>query len=268
MPIPQHEPIAGAATGRDPIVRMDGVWKQYHGTDVLKGVDLDVAPGEVVCLLGPSGSGKTTLLRCINHLEKIDKGRIHVGGELIGYTEERGRLYHARARELRRARSRIGFVFQQFNLFANLCALDNITLAPVLVKDEPKHEAAQRARALLARVGLSDRADAFPSQLSGGQRQRLAIARALAMRPEVILFDEPTSALDPELVGEVLAVMAELASEGIAMIVVTHEIGFALEAADRVVFMAGGVVVEQGTPDQVINHPRHERTKAFLRKLA
>jgi polar amino acid transport system ATP-binding protein len=268
MSFPQHQSVTRSAPDGAPIVRIDGVWKQFNGTDVLKGVDLDVAPGEVVCLLGPSGSGKTTLLRCVNHLEKIDKGRIHVGGELIGYKEERGRLYHARDRELRRARSRIGFVFQQFNLFANLSAIDNITLAPVLVRDEPKQEVTERACALLARVGLSDRADAYPSQLSGGQRQRLAIARALAMKPEVILFDEPTSALDPELVGEVLAVMAELAAEGITMIIVTHEIGFALEAADRVVFMAGGVVVEQGTPDQVINHPRHERTKTFLRKLA
>lgn len=262
-----QESIMETPASKDPIVHIDGVWKHYGGVDVLKGVDLDVTPGEVVCLLGPSGSGKTTLLRCINHLEQIDKGRIYVGGELVGYQDEDGRLYHARNRDIRQARSRIGFVFQQFNLFGNLNAIDNITLAPVLVKGESKHEAASRARALLTRVGLGDRADAYPSQLSGGQRQRLAIARALAMRPEVILFDEPTSALDPELVGEVLAVMAELAAEGITMIVVTHEVGFALEAADRVVFMAGGVVVEQGTPDQVINRPEHERTKAFLRKL-
>ena len=254
------------ATAR-PIVRIDGVWKQYGGVDVLKGVDLEVSPGEVVCLLGPSGSGKTTLLRCINHLEQIDRGRIHVGGELIGYREDRGRLYHASNREVREARSRIGFVFQQFNLFGNMSAIDNISVGPTLVKGESKQEAEARAHVLLDRVGLGDRADAYPSQLSGGQRQRLAIARALAMKPEVILFDEPTSALDPELVGEVLTVMAELAAEGITMVVVTHEVGFALEAADRVVFMAGGVVVEQGTPDQVINHPQHERTKAFLRKL-
>jgi polar amino acid transport system ATP-binding protein len=236
---------------------------------VLKGVDLDVMPGEVVCLLGPSGSGKTTLLRCINHLEDIDRGRIYVAGEMVGYDEEGdGRLYHSRERDLRRARTNIGFVFQHFNLFANLDAMANVTLAPTIVKKEPAAAVEQRARELLARVGLADRAHHYPRQLSGGQKQRLAIARALAMRPKVLLFDEPTSALDPELVGEVLALMTELAAEGITMIVVTHELGFALEAASRAVFMAGGVVVEQGTPDEVINHPKHERTRAFFRKLS
>jgi polar amino acid transport system ATP-binding protein len=239
-----------------PVVRIDGLWKQFHGNDVLKGVDLEVMPGEVVCLLGPSGSGKTTLLRCINHLEDIDRGRIYVGDELIGYDEEPGRLYHARERDLRRQRGNIGFVFQHFNLFNNLTALANVTLAPVMVKKEPAAE-----------VGLADRAGHYPNQLSGGQKQRLAIARALAMRPQVILFDEPTSALDPELVGEVLSLMTELAAEGITMIVVTHELGFALKAAHRVVFMADGVVVEQGSPEEVIHHPQHERTRAFFRKL-
>jgi polar amino acid transport system ATP-binding protein len=255
-------------TTASPVVRIEGVCKQFHGTEVLRGVDLDVHQGEVVCVLGPSGSGKTTLLRCINHLEDIDKGRIYVDGELIGYDERRGHLYHSRPRDIRKVRSQIGFVFQQFNLFANLTALDNITLAPVLVKGEPPDAVTKRARELLARVGLSERAGAYPRQLSGGQQQRLAIARALAMRPKVILFDEPTSALDPELVGEVLAVMAELAAEGTTMIVVTHEIDFALEAAHRVVFMADGVVVEEGTPDQVIKNPQQERTRGFLRKLS
>jgi polar amino acid transport system ATP-binding protein len=259
-------PTAAAAAAR-PVVRVDGVWKQFNGNDVLKGIDLEVRPGEVVCLLGPSGSGKTTLLRCINHLEDIDRGRIYVGDELIGYDEEPGRLYHARERDLRRQRGNIGFVFQHFNLFSNLTALANITLAPTMVKKESAAEAERRARELLDRVGLADRAGHYPNQLSGGQKQRLAIARALAMRPQVILFDEPTSALDPELVGEVLALMTELAAEGITMIVVTHELGFALKAAHRVVFMADGVVVEQGSPEEVIHNPRHERTRAFFRKL-
>jgi polar amino acid transport system ATP-binding protein len=261
--------VRGADDTARPVVRIEGLWKQFNGSHVLKGIDLAVMPGEVVCLLGPSGSGKTTLLRCINHLEDIDRGRIYVGDELVGYDEEPdGRLFHCRDRDLRRARANIGFVFQHFNLFGNLNALANVTLAPTLVKKEPAAEVEQRARELLTRVGLGDRADAYPRQLSGGQKQRLAIARALAMRPKVVLFDEPTSALDPELVGEVLALMTELAAEGITMIVVTHELGFALEAADRAVFMAGGVVVEEGTPDEVINHPRHERTRTFFRKLS
>lgn len=258
----------GADGTRSPVVRVEGVWKQFHGSEVLRGIDLQVMPGEVVCILGPSGSGKTTLLRCINHLETIDRGRIYVGGELVGYDEEDGKLYHSRKRDLRRARANIGFVFQHFNLFGNLTALDNVTLAPKIVRKEPAAEVERRARELLDRVGLGDRAGAYPRQLSGGQKQRLAIARALAMRPQVILFDEPTSALDPELVGEVLSLMTELAAEGVTMIVVTHELGFALEAADRAVFMAGGVVVEEGTPDEVINHPQHERTRAFFRRLS
>jgi polar amino acid transport system ATP-binding protein len=265
-------PAPANARGTDgevrPVVRIEGLWKQFNGHHVLKGIDMDVMPGEVVCLLGPSGSGKTTLLRCINHLEDIDRGRIYVGDEMVGYEEENGRLYHAKERDLRRARTNIGFVFQHFNLFGNLDALANVTLAPTIVKREPAAAVEQRARELLARVGLADRAHHYPRQLSGGQKQRLAIARALAMRPKVLLFDEPTSALDPELVGEVLALMTELAAEGITMIVVTHELGFALDAASRAVFMADGVVVEQGTPDEVINHPKLERTRTFFRKLS
>jgi polar amino acid transport system ATP-binding protein len=244
-----------------------GVRKRFGGQEVLRGVDLDVSAGETLCVIGPSGSGKTTLLRCINHLEKIDAGRIWVGGDLVGYRQRGGRLHELREREVASGRAGIGMVFQRFNLFAHMTALENVTLAPVLVRKQPRPAASARARELLDRVGLSGKAGAYPSQLSGGQQQRVAIARALAMEPRLLLFDEPTSALDPELVSEVLDVMKELTRDGYTMIVVTHEIGFAREAADRVIFMDGGVVVESGPPRDIFTSPREERTRAFLSKV-
>jgi polar amino acid transport system ATP-binding protein len=259
--------MATAGTSGGPLVRALNVHKAFHGTEVLKGIDLDVARGEVVCLLGPSGSGKTTFLRCINLLERIDGGRIWVDGELMGYAEKGGHLYELPDKTIAAQRREIGMVFQRFNLFPHMTALANIMEAPVLVRGIGKAAAQDRARQLLDRVGLGDRADAYPGQLSGGQQQRVAIARALAMDPKLMLFDEPTSALDPELVGDVLAVMRELAHDGMTMIVVTHEMGFAREVADRVVFMDGGVVVEQGPPREVIGNPQHERTRAFLSRM-
>jgi polar amino acid transport system ATP-binding protein len=256
-----------AATTARPLVQAVNVHKAFHGTDVLKGIDMDVHQGEVVCLLGPSGSGKTTFLRCINQLETIDGGRIWVDGDLMGYEDRDGRLHRLHDRAIAAQRREIGMVFQRFNLFPHMTALQNICEAPVQVKGESKSSAQKRAKELLARVGLGDRSHAYPSQLSGGQQQRVAIARALAMQPKLMLFDEPTSALDPELVGEVLAVMRELANDGMTMIVVTHEMSFAREVADRVVFMDGGVVVEQGAPKNVINDPRHPRTKSFLARM-
>jgi polar amino acid transport system ATP-binding protein len=241
--------------------------KSFHGTAVLKGIDMDVHQGEVVCLLGPSGSGKTTFLRCINQLETIDGGRIWVDGDLMGYRDVEGRLHRLGDKAIAAQRRDIGMVFQRFNLFPHMTALENICEAPTQVKGEDKTTALNRAKELLERVGLADRSHAYPSQLSGGQQQRVAIARALAMQPKLMLFDEPTSALDPELVGEVLAVMRELANDGMTMIVVTHEMSFARGVADRVVFMDGGVVVEQGAPKNVINDPRHPRTKAFLARM-
>jgi polar amino acid transport system ATP-binding protein len=221
----------------------------------------------VMCIVGPSGSGKSTFLRCINHLEKIDAGRLSVDGELVGYREKKDRLYELHDREVCRKRAEIGMVFQNFNLFPHRTALENITEAPVIVRRESRTSAASRARELLARVGLSDKEKAYPRQLSGGQQQRLAIARALAMRPKLMLFDEPTSALDPELVGEVLDAMRILAEDGMTMIVVTHEMGFAREVGDSIVFMDGGVIVEAGKPREVLANPRHERTRAFLSKV-
>ncbi|MBK6885596.1 MAG: ectoine/hydroxyectoine ABC transporter ATP-binding protein EhuA [Tetrasphaera sp.] len=250
-----------------PLVHAVNVTKSFGDNQVLKGIDMDVHKGEVVCFLGPSGSGKTTFLRCINQLETIDGGRIWVDGELMGYADRNGHLHRLHDKEIARQRRDIGMVFQRFNLFPHKNVLDNIIEAPVQVKGESKSEAVNRAKELLARVGLADKPAAYPAQLSGGQQQRVAIARALAMRPKLMLFDEPTSALDPELVGEVLTVMRELAKEGMTMIVVTHEMGFARDVADRVVFMDGGVVVEQGAPTQVINNPQHERTKTFLRRM-
>jgi polar amino acid transport system ATP-binding protein len=250
-----------------PLVRALNVHKSFHGNEVLKGIDIDVGSGEVVCLLGPSGSGKTTFLRCINQLETIQGGRIWVDGELAGYTEKAGKLHRLREKQIAAQRREIGMVFQRFNLFPHKTALENIMEAPTQVAGVRKSEAEKRGRALLGRVGLGERCDAYPSQLSGGQQQRVAIARALAMDPKLMLFDEPTSALDPELVGEVLSVMRELAQGGMTMIVVTHEMGFAREVADRVVFMDSGVVVEQGSPRDVINNPQHERTRSFLSRI-
>jgi polar amino acid transport system ATP-binding protein len=251
----------------EPMVRAEAVHKRYGPLEVLKGITLEVAPREVMCLLGPSGSGKSTFLRCVNHLEKINSGRLYVDGELVGYEERGGRLHELHEREVCRRRTEIGMVFQRFNLFPHMTAFENVAAAPVLVKNEPKPEVERRAQALLQRVGLSTKVDAYPNQLSGGQQQRVAIARALAMQPKLMLFDEPTSALDPELVGEVLDVMRGLAEEGMTMIVVTHEIGFAREVGDTLVFMDEGVVVEQGAPREVIANPQHERTKAFLSKV-
>ncbi|SDE18711.1 amino acid ABC transporter ATP-binding protein [Auraticoccus monumenti] len=258
---------AGAAEKRTPLVRSVNAIKSFGDTRVLDGIDLEVHPGEVVCLLGPSGSGKTTFLRLINQMETLTGGRIWVGDELVGIVERKGRLHRRTDADIARQRARIGMVFQRFNLFPHMTALDNVAEAPVQVKRIPRARARESALELLAMVGLAERADFYPSQLSGGQQQRVAIARALAMEPELMLFDEPTSALDPELVGEVLEVMRTLAAEGMTMIVVTHEIGFARQVADRVVFMDGGVVVEEGTPDQVLRHPRHERTRAFLDRV-
>jgi polar amino acid transport system ATP-binding protein len=259
---------ANTAAARRPMVRIEDVHKRFGSLEVLKGVSLDVMPGEVVCVIGPSGSGKTTLLRCINFLETYDSGRIYVGDDLVGYRERDGRLIPAREKDVARVRSETAMVFQQFNLFPHMTALNNVAFGPIKVRGLSKDEATRRARELLARVGLTDKADVYPAQLSGGQQQRVAIARALAMEPKVMLFDEVTSALDPELVGEVLAVMENLAaSHGVTMIVVTHEMLFAREAADRVVFMDDGVIVEEGPPNAILDHPRSDRLRAFLRRF-
>jgi polar amino acid transport system ATP-binding protein len=250
-----------------PMVKAENVHKSFGHVDVLKGIDLEVAPREVFCLLGPSGSGKSTFLRCINHLEKIDAGRLSVDGELVGYRQSGDRLHELRDAEICHKRAEIGMVFQRFNLFPHMTALENVVEAPIRVKKVPKQEALRRARELLDSVGLADKLDSYPSQLSGGQQQRVAIARALAMEPKLMLFDEPTSALDPELVGDVLDVMRRLAADGMTMVVVTHEIGFAREAGDTLVFMDGGVVVEEGKPRDVLANPQHERTRAFLSKV-
>ena len=248
-------------------VEVHGVHKSYGGVEVLHGVDLVVEPGTVTVVLGPSGSGKSTLLRSINHLEKVDRGFVALDGELVGYRRRGEKLHELKERDLLRQRTRFGFVFQSFNLFPHLTALENVVEAPVSAQGRPRAEVEPEARELLDRVGLGDRADARPRQLSGGQQQRVAIARALAMQPAVLLFDEPTSALDPELVGEVLAVIEDLARSGTTMLVVTHEIGFARRAADQVVFMDEGRIVEQGPPEQVLDAPRHERTRAFLSRV-
>ncbi|MEU1997926.1 amino acid ABC transporter ATP-binding protein [Nocardia gamkensis] len=245
----------------------DRVCKNFGALQVLKGVSLEVGRGEVMCLIGPSGSGKSTFLRCINHLEQVNAGRLYVDGEIVGYREKNGRLYEMHPRDAAKQRREIGMVFQHFNLFPHRTALENVIEAPTQVKKLRKADAVARARELLDRVGLADKANAYPAQLSGGQQQRVAIARALAMDPKLMLFDEPTSALDPELVGEVLTVMRELARSGMTMVVVTHEMGFAREVADQLVFMDGGVVVEAGAPGELLADPRHERTKAFLSRL-
>jgi polar amino acid transport system ATP-binding protein len=249
------------------MVEARGVHKYYGANQVVQGIDLTVRQGEVMCLLGPSGSGKSTFLRCINHLENIDAGTISVAGQLVGYREHDGRLHELRDSEIAARRADIGMVFQQFNLFPHMTVLENLVEAPVQVRREKVKDARERGLALLDRVGLADKAHAYPRSLSGGQQQRVAIARALNMRPQLMLFDEPTSALDPELVGEVLDVMRGLADDGMTMIVVTHEIGFAREVADTVTFMDGGVVVETGPPEQVLGAPEHERTRLFLAKV-
>lgn len=261
MGSPSPEPTAM------PLVRAVNVSKAFHGIEVLKGIDMDVHRGEVVVLLGPSGSGKTTFLRCINQLETIDGGRIWVDGELMGYEDKGGVLHRLHDKKIAEQRREIGMCFQRFNLFPHKTALANVTEGPVMVNRMSKKKAHDRAIELLTQVGMSDKTAAYPSQLSGGQQQRVAIARALAMDPKLMLFDEPTSALDPELVGEVLKVMRDLAEKGMTMIVVTHEMGFAKDVADRVVFMDGGVIVEEGHPRDVLENPQHQRTKTFLQRV-
>ena len=250
-----------------PIVRAEEVVKRFGRLEVLSGVSLEVEPGETVCVIGPSGSGKTTFIRCINHLEKIDGGRIEVNGKLIGYREQNGKLVEDSESNIARQRCEIGMVFQRFNLFPHMTALENIIEAPVRVRKVEKAQAVGDAEALLGRVGLADKRDTYPGKLSGGQQQRVAIARALAMKPALMLFDEPTSALDPETIGEVLEVMKELAREGMTMMVVTHEMGFAREAADRVVMMDAGRIIEEGTPEHFFTSPDNERTRQFLSKI-
>ncbi|MFE9920875.1 amino acid ABC transporter ATP-binding protein [Streptomyces sp. NPDC005774] len=249
------------------MVKAEGVHKSFGLVEVLKGIDLEVKSGEVFCLIGPSGSGKSTFLRCINHLEKVNAGRLYVDGELVGYRQKGDKLHELKDGEVALKRRDIGMVFQRFNLFPHMTALQNIMEAPVQVKGVSKAQARERAGQLLERVGLADKAASYPSQLSGGQQQRVAIARALAMDPKLMLFDEPTSALDPELVGDVLDVMRDLAESGMTMVVVTHEMGFAREVGDSLVFMDGGVVVESGLPRDVLTDPQHERTKSFLSKV-
>jgi polar amino acid transport system ATP-binding protein len=253
--------------GVTPMVLAQGVHKRFGRLEVLKGIDLEVQPGEVMVIVGPSGSGKSTLLRCINHLEKINSGRLYVDGELVGYRQVGDRIYELREREVARKRAEIGMVFQRFNLFPHMTAISNVIEAPIRVKGTSRAQALERGRELLAQVGLVDKADVYPAQLSGGQQQRVAIARALAMDPKLMLFDEPTSALDPELVGEVLEAMKKLAVSGMTMVVVTHEMGFAREVGDQLVFMDHGVVLEAGTPAEVLTSPRHERTKSFVARI-
>ena len=261
----QYIPARRASTvGR---VEITDVTKSYGGHPVLRDVSLTIEPGEVVVLIGPSGSGKSTLLRTINHLETVDRGSITVDGEYIGYERRGDRLQELREAEILRRRTQVGLVFQNFNLFPHLTAIENVVEAPVALKRQTRREARELAKALLSRVGLADKADQYPRQLSGGQQQRVAIARALALSPKVLLFDEPTSALDPELVGEVLDVIRGLARDGTTLVVVTHEIGFAREVADRVVFLDHGEIVEQGAPAQVLRNPRHPRTRDFLAKV-
>ncbi len=257
-----HEGTAGQQ-----VVKAERVCKRFGRLEVLRGIDLQVQRSEVMCIIGPSGSGKSTFLRCINHLEKIDAGRLWVDGRLVGYRQRGEKLLELRESEVAAQRRSIGMVFQRFNLFPHKTALENVTEAPIVVGREPRAKARERGAELLAQVGLADKANTYPAQLSGGQQQRVAIARALAMRPQLMLFDEPTSALDPELVGEVLAVMRQLAEEGMTMIVVTHEMGFAREVGDSLVFMDEGKVVEAGRPREVISKPQHERTRAFLSKV-
>lgn len=251
----------------DYIVVAENVHKSFGSLEVLKGVDLQVSRGEVLCILGPSGSGKSTFLRCINELEQLTRGHIFINGTLMGYRPHNGKLHRLSDRTINRQRRPIGMVFQHFNLFPHMTVLQNLTLAPTRVARRPRGKVEAQARDLLDRMRLGDKAEAYPAALSGGQKQRVGIARALAMEPELMLFDEPTSALDPELVGEVLEVMRDLAREGMTMIVVTHEIGFAREVADKVVFMDDGVVVEAGPPEEILSNPKHERTRSFLSRV-
>jgi polar amino acid transport system ATP-binding protein len=260
-------PQVPVADESEPLVKIVNLHKRFALLRVLKGVDLEVREGEVLCVLGPSGSGKSTMLRCINHLEQPDEGYIAVRDQIIGYRHKSGKLHELRKREIAEQRTRIGMVFQQFNLFPHMTVMGNVMEAPVRVLRQRRDEVERRARDALEEVGLLDKVDVYPRQLSGGQQQRVAIARALAMQPELMLFDEPTSALDPELVGEVLDVMRRLAREGMTMVVVTHEIGFARGVADKVAFMDGGVVVEYGPPSEVLVKPKEERTRAFLRNI-
>jgi polar amino acid transport system ATP-binding protein len=255
------------AEAAPPMVHAEGVHKRYGRVEVLRGIDLTVERGAVMCVIGPSGSGKSTFLRCINHLEQINSGRLSVDGQLVGYRQRGDKLYELRESDIATQRIGVGMVFQHFNLFPHMTVIGNMIEAPLKVKREPRKEVLDRARELLHRVGLADKAEAYPRQLSGGQQQRVAIARALSMRPKLMLFDEPTSALDPELVGEVLDVMRSLAHSGMTMIVVTHEMGFAREVGDQLVFMDGGVVVEAGRPRDVLADPQHERTRSFLSKV-
>jgi polar amino acid transport system ATP-binding protein len=251
----------------DIVMHAEDVHKRFGKLEVLKGVSLEVRKGETVCIIGPSGSGKTTFLRCINHLEKIDSGRIEVNGRLIGYRQRGDKLVEDKERNIARQRTQIGMVFQRFNLFPHKTALENVTEGPIQVLGMDKEHVIDKAKVLLGRVGLQDKIDTYPGKLSGGQQQRVAIARALAMEPALILFDEATSALDPEAIGDVLFIMGELAHEGMTMIVVTHEMGFAREAADRVVMMDDGLIIEEGTPEHFFVEPEHHRTKLFLSKI-
>ena len=267
MSRPLRTAVVTAAPATRGLVEITGVHKSFGHIEVLRGVSLTVQPGEVVVILGPSGSGKSTLLRTINHLEKVDAGHIAVDGDLVGYRARGGKLHELREKDILAQRTNIGMVFQNFNLFPHLTAVENIIEAPIHAQHRPYPEARARALELLERVGLSDKTDVYPRQLSGGQQQRVAIARALALDPKIVLFDEPTSALDPELVGEVLDVIRGLADSGTTLIVVTHEMGFARDVADRVVFMDQGQILEEGTPVQIFGAPRHERTRAFLSKV-
>jgi polar amino acid transport system ATP-binding protein len=264
---PDQPSPPAASSNATPMVLAESIHKNFARLEVLRGVSLQVARGEVMCIIGPSGGGKSTLLRCINHLEKINAGRLWVDGELVGYRQHGGKLHELRDREVCAKRAEIGMVFQRFNLFPHMTALQNVIEAPIRVKGVPRAQAAEQAGQLLERVGLKDRMSAYPNQLSGGQQQRVAIARALAMQPKLMLFDEPTSALDPELVGEVLDVMRDLARTGMTMVVVTHEMGFAREAGDTLVFMDEGVIVESGRPRDVLSAPQQDRTRAFLSKV-
>ncbi len=254
-------------TPTPPMVKAEAVHKRFGRLEVLRGIDLEVGRGQVFVVIGPSGSGKSTFLRCINHLEKINAGRLWVDGELVGYRQQGDRVHELKEREVARKRAEIGMVFQRFNLFPHMTALGNVIEAPVRVSGVPRSRALERARELLAQVGLADKADSYPAQLSGGQQQRVAIARALAMDPKLMLFDEPTSALDPELVGEVLEAMKKLAAIGMTMIVVTHEMGFAREVGDYLVFMDQGIIVEAGKPAEVLARPQHQRTQSFVARI-